>query len=142
MVSVDCSVFIQIVNFLLLIYLLNLILYKPIREIIVKRSNKFKSLKSDIKIMTNDLLNNEIKVKDELEAAISIGKDKQKHLVLEAKKEESRILSEINDKAQSKLNEFRAKIKKDIETSKVKLNQDLNIFAEAISQKILGRAIS
>jgi len=44
----DASVFIQIINFLFLIWVLNLIIYKPIRNILIQRKEKFSGLEADI----------------------------------------------------------------------------------------------
>ena len=44
MISVDVSLFIQIANFLFLIWVLNIILYRPIRGIIRQRKEKFDKL--------------------------------------------------------------------------------------------------
>ncbi|RLC05527.1 MAG: ATPase, partial [Deltaproteobacteria bacterium] len=48
MVNVDGSVFIQIVNFLFLIWILNVILYKPIRNVLLQRKEKVTGLEEDI----------------------------------------------------------------------------------------------
>ncbi len=48
MISVDGSLFIQIVNFIVLIWLLNKILYGPIRNILRERGEKVSDLESSI----------------------------------------------------------------------------------------------
>jgi F-type H+-transporting ATPase subunit b len=47
MVSVDGSIVVQIVNFLVLIWILNMVLYKPIRKILLDRKEKMTGLQSD-----------------------------------------------------------------------------------------------
>ncbi|WP_372683255.1 ATP synthase F0 subunit B, partial [Desulfosarcina sp.] len=48
MVSVDGSIVLQIVNFLLLIWILNMVLYKPIRKILQERKEKMVGMQSAI----------------------------------------------------------------------------------------------
>ena len=48
MVSVDGSIVLQIANFLLLIWILNMVLYKPIRKILLERKEKMVGMQSDI----------------------------------------------------------------------------------------------
>ncbi len=40
----DSSVFIQIINFIILVFLLNIFLYRPIRNIIIQRKEKIEKL--------------------------------------------------------------------------------------------------
>ena len=44
MVNVDVSLLIQIINFIVLIWVLNLVLYKPIRNILIQRKEKVANL--------------------------------------------------------------------------------------------------
>ena len=49
MVSLDYSLGIQIINFLLLIFILNVLLYKPILGIIDRRKKQFEDSEAEIK---------------------------------------------------------------------------------------------
>lgn len=46
MIKVDVSVFIQIANFLVLVWALNQFLYRPIRRMLNERADKVKGLES------------------------------------------------------------------------------------------------
>ena len=48
MVSVDGSIVLQIANFLLLIWIMNMVLYRPIRKILLERKEKMAGMQSDI----------------------------------------------------------------------------------------------
>jgi F-type H+-transporting ATPase subunit b len=65
MVSIDGSLFIQIVNFIFLIFILNIILYKPIRKVLIQRKEKITGLDQRI-----DMVGKDIKEKD---GAFSLG---------------------------------------------------------------------
>jgi F-type H+-transporting ATPase subunit b len=66
-------------------------------------------------------------------------KEKQ-HLVEVAIEEEKQMVDSINEKAQAELDMIRKKIMKDSEDIRISLNHELDAFADAIGQKILGRA--
>jgi len=140
MVSVDASVFIQIVNFIFLVFVLNIVLYKPIRKVLIQRKEKIAGLEQGI-----DGADRDAKEKDD--AFMSGVKDarvnglKEKEILLqEASGEEKKVLEKINKKAQADLAEVREKIAKDAESVGKSLHQELDVFANEIGQKILGRA--
>jgi F-type H+-transporting ATPase subunit b len=55
--------------------------------------------------------------------------------------EEREVIEKINEKAQADLAEVRKKIAKDAETVRASLQQEIDAFADAIGEKIIGRAI-
>ncbi|MFC1858465.1 ATPase, partial [Thermodesulfobacteriota bacterium] len=54
MIKIDISLVIQVVNFLFLIWVLNLILYRPIRNILIKRDEKINGLEQGIEAFKRD----------------------------------------------------------------------------------------
>ena len=137
----DGSLFIQIANFLLIIWILNIILYKPIRKILIQRKEKISGLEQNI-----DLLNKDAKDKDEafaegIKEARANGLNEKEVLLQAATDEEREIIEKINQKAQAELAEVREKIAKDVENVRASLQQEIDAFANAIGEKILGRAV-
>ena len=140
MISLDGSLFIQIINFLFLIWALNVVLYKPIRNILVQRKEKIAGLEQNI-----DACHSDIKGKDDaftsgLKDARVKGTGEKDSLIQVATDEEKMIIEKINQKAQTDLVEVREKVAKDTESVRVSLQKELDNIAIAISHKILGRA--
>ena len=140
MISLDGSLFIQIINFLFLIWALNVVLYKPIRNILIQRKEKITGLEQNI-----DASNSDIKGKDDafisgLKEARAKGMGEKDALIQVAADEEKMIIEKINQKAQADLAEVREKVAKDAEGVRVSLQEELDDIAIAISHKILGRA--
>lgn len=140
-IGVDMSLLIQMANFIFLILVLNVVLYKPIRKILSERKSKFDGLKSDINSFTKDAEDKEKAFGVGIKEARANGIKQKDTLIDEASKEEQRIIAEINEKAQADLAEVRNQIKGDAEKVRGALMQEVNAFAQAISQKVLGRAI-
>jgi F-type H+-transporting ATPase subunit b len=141
MVSLDGSLFIQIINFLVVIWALNMVLYKPIRGILMQRQDKVSGLEQNIAALSGEA--------EEQNNAYGIGireararGQREKEIMLEAASaEEKEILSRINERAQSELAEIKTKIVKEVDTARGVLQNQVDDFAAAITQKILGRAV-
>jgi F-type H+-transporting ATPase subunit b len=141
MISVDGSVFIQIVNFIFLIWVLNKILYKPIRKVLIQRLEKVTDLEQGVD-------NSNARVQEIEEVFASGIKDarakglKQKQTIIgSGTDEEKNIIENINKKALAELEKSRDKITKDTEAVRISLQNEIDTFVNAICQKILGRAV-
>jgi F-type H+-transporting ATPase subunit b len=142
MIKIDGSLFIQIVNFLFLIWIMNVILYKPIRSILLRRKEKMGGLEQNIASAVNDANEKAEAFSLGIKEARSRGMKKKDALIQDAAQEEKRIMEEINQKAQANMMEIREKISKEAEVVQASLQKEIDSFAHAIGEKILGRAIS
>jgi len=141
MVEVDLSVIVQIVNFIFLIFALNIVLYKPIRNILIQRKQKITGLEQGV-----ETLNSDAKEKDEafasgIKAARAKGLKEKEALLEIAAEEEKRIIDRITQKAQAELTDIREKIAMDAEVVRKTLLDQVDDYATTIGQKILGRAV-
>ena len=141
MISIDGSIIIQIVNFIFLIWVLNIILYKPIRNVLLQRKERVADFEQSIEASRRDV--------EEKDEAFSLGIKEEKAKGLKEKEgllqiaseEERKIIEKINEKAQADIANVRAKIAEDAESARKSLQQEVDTFADAIAQKILGRAV-
>jgi len=141
MVSVDYSLLVQIVNFILLILILNIVLYKPIRGVLAKRREAIRGLNDSI-----DASSVGVREKEEtFVAGIKEGRTKgveiKDTLIDEASREERRIIGEITGRAQDDLAAVRVKISQEMVAVRESLQGEVDDFATAICEKILGRAL-
>jgi len=139
MISVDGSVLIQIVNFLLLIWVLNIILYRPIRNILIQRKEKIQGLEQAIGSCEKDAKEKDDAVLKGIKDARSNGIKAKDALLLEAAEAEKELTAAINQKSQENLAKAQEKIEKDVEAVTASLLMEIEVFAEIIGQKILGR---
>lgn len=140
MISVDGSAIIQIVNFLLLIWVLNIILYRPIRNVLLQRKEKIQGLEQNISTCEKDSNEKDAAFSEGIKSARVKGLQEKGALLQEAAEAEKEMVEEINRKAQEKLAKVQEKIEQDIETVKSSLLKEVDAFADIIGQKILGRA--
>ena len=141
MISIDGSIIIQIVNFIFLIWVLNIILYKPIRNVLLQRKERVTDFEQSIEASRRD-----VEEKDEafslgIKEAKAKGLKEKEGLLQIASEEERKIIEKINEKAQTDIANVRVKIAEDAESARKSLQQEVDTFADAIAQKILGRAV-
>jgi F-type H+-transporting ATPase subunit b len=137
----DWTLLIQIANFLILIWVLNLILFRPIRNVLIRRREKINGLEDTIEISRRDVQEKEEAFAAGIREARMKGLAKKEGLMAEAADEEKKILAKINEKAQADLADVREKLAGEKESARSELMQKIDDFAETIGQKILGRTI-
>ncbi len=140
MVSVDGSLFIQIINFLFLLYVLNLVLFKPVRKILLDRKEKMYSLEKGVERLSTRKDEQDVAYKDGIKSARTEGLKKKEAFVEQASQEEKEILEKIMKKAQENLAEIRTQVTEETEKARAALEKEVGVFAKAIGEKILGRA--
>lgn len=139
MVSVDGSIVLQIANFLLLIWILNMVLYKPIRKILLERKEKMVGMQSDIDGSAQQVQSKEDAYLEGVRQARAAGQKEKEALMQAAADEEKVIIGKINETAQAELKDVREKITQEMGTVKAALEDEIDAFSDAIGQKILGR---
>ena len=141
MVSLDGTIFIQIVNFIFLIWALNIVLYKPIRRILLQRKDKVSGLEDGIERFEQDALEKDQALVSGIKEARGKGLKEKMSYEDEARAEEMKLIEKINEKSRSDLAEIREKIIKEAEEARLSLLNEVDTFAEDISRRILGRAV-
>ena len=136
----DISLLYQMINFLVLLFVLNLVLYKPIRNVLLERKAKIEGMQIGAEKAANDLVAGEGAYKDGLKQARSKGLKEKETFVEAASKEEKEIIDRINKKAQAKLAEIKKQVAEETEQARKALEGEVDIYAKAIGEKILGRA--
>ena len=142
MINVDGSLFIQIANFLVLIWILNIVVYRPIRKILIERNERIDGLEKGIETRFKDAQEKDEEFSRGIREARAQGVKEKDALLDDAAAEEKQIIAKINEKAQADLAAVRAQIEEDIDEVRSALQSQVDDFARAIGQKILGRTVS
>lgn len=140
MVSVDGSIIVLMANFLILIWIMNMVLYKPIRKILIQRKDKVSGLETRISDCGDKIEEQDQAYISGLKEARLQGKKEKDAILQVAADEEQAIIGKINEKAQADLAEVKGKIVKEMDAVRENLEKEVDAFVEAIGQKILGRA--
>lgn len=141
MISIDWTILVQFVNFLVLMLILNVLLYRPLRKVMAERQEGIaaKHQKArDLEVSINEKMEHyekklhEAKV-DAGQAAASIRKD--------AAKSEATILGSARKEANRHLDLIKVQIGKQAETARSGLKKETQDLAAAIAGKVLGRKV-
>lgn len=140
MIQPDETFFIQLMNFLITLVALNLLLIRPIREIIKKRGDLMADQADKIDGFNSSA---EQKVKD-YEAALAEarkkGMDIRNAKKDEAAAEEQKIMGAAGEEAAATMKAAQADIAKEVDSAMGKLSKEVDTYAKQAANKILGQA--
>jgi F-type H+-transporting ATPase subunit b len=140
MVEVNWTVIPQIINFLILIFALNVVCFKPIRKILIERKATVDGLAENIASAAEHSEEKDKAYMQGVREARAKGQKEKDALLQEAGDEEKVIVGKIMDKAREDMAAIKEQISKETAEVKAALEKEVDAFADAITQKILGRA--
>lgn len=141
MINIDQSLIFQIVNFLLLMLILNTLLYRPIRNMLKQRADKVGLLEEEAKKAQTDRIQKEEDYQNQLQQARKAGFEQKNIFKLQGQEAEKKLFQEANLKAEAELSLNRQKVAQQVEEARKKLSGEVANFSQEIAQKILGRTI-
>ncbi len=141
MISLDSTILIQMVNFLLLILFLNILLYKPILGIIEQRKRRLEESAEEIKRL-------ELTVQqkaDEYEQALRQAKlralDEKNAITAEGAEQAKNIIDSTRAQIPQILEEFNKKLAKEVGEARDVLHGRSREISLEIAEKVLGRSL-
>lgn len=140
-IDLDFSLWIQLVNFLLLIVALNCLLYRPILKILAERRELFDRLKDKASKAKTALESGEAE-KERLNAeSLRQGLRLKHDLTAGGSEREKAILAEAQEKAAGQVSEARAKLQQSAAAAREALARETTEIAREMASKILGRQL-
>ena len=140
-VALNKALFIQFVNFVLLIFILNALLYRPIRQAIKQREEKINQDREEANRLAKEAEMRLNEWNKGLEEAKKAGLEKQGELMKGAKDEERAIITKVREETEDFIKKMRAEMAKDMEAARETLKTQAEAFSLEIAEKILGRPI-
>jgi F-type H+-transporting ATPase subunit b len=140
MIDLNWTVLVQIANFLVLIYILNIVFFKPIRGMLNQRKAKVEGLTGSVDAANHQIEEKDRAFQDGVKAARVKGNKEKEFRLQAALEKEKAIVAEINAKAQKEMEIVKSRIAKDTDAVRATLEKEIDSFADAIAEKILGRA--
>ncbi|MDO9531287.1 MAG: hypothetical protein Q7O12_04050 [Deltaproteobacteria bacterium] len=142
MIDIDWTLYAQIINFLLLVFLLNVVLFRPIRSALKDRQAKLLAQETEINVLTDKGRSLEDEIKEELAAARRAGAGARETLKQEGAQAEATLLEEVKRQAELEWATVEKKIKADMAKARKSLQTQTQTFAQLLATKILGRELS
>ncbi len=141
MINVNVSLFVQMVNFLLLLFILNSILYKPILNRIRQRQGQIEGDRSKAKESEKRIEAEENRHQEELAKARQAAGHEKVGLLAEAKKTEADILDKARTEATRMVEDMRTSIAGEAEQVRKTLKDQMTPLAQSLAGKLLGRSV-
>ncbi len=142
MIQINVTLIIQIINFLVLMLILNALLYKPIAAKIRERETRIRKDRERAAELRQEVQEQEKRHQEELALARQQGASEKSALTAEAKKKEADILDKARLEASRIVEDMKASIRVEAEQVRKGLDTEMASLAQSISEKILGRPVS
>jgi F-type H+-transporting ATPase subunit b len=131
---------IQIANFLFLLFLLNIIAYRPIRGILARRAEEMESMQQKAESLHAKFDENEKALKENIIQARREGFNVKEGIKQEGISQEKGMVQEASSKTFEKLNKAREEIDKNLISVRQALQGEVDQFSQELAEKILGRS--
>ncbi len=141
MVSIDYTVILQIINFLLLIFILNLLLYKPILGIIEKRQKQFDDSQEEIKRLNEDAEKKMLEYEEKSRQAKLAAMELKTQAMTEGSEKAKGIIDAVRGEIPKIIESFNEKLTKEVEEARKILTGQSQKISKEIAEKVLGRSV-
>lgn len=141
MVSLDYSLGIQIVNFALLIFILNRLLYKPLLGMIDKRKQKLADSEAEIRRLQETIERQMAAYREKLIQAKAAAVEEKNEIIRKGSEEARAITDAVRAEIPGMMEQFQARMEKEIDAAKKVLAGQSQRLSVEIAEKILGRSL-
>jgi F-type H+-transporting ATPase subunit b len=137
----DLTIFIQMITFLALIYILNILLYKPILSIIERRKKHLAELENEIKLFNESVDKRAAEYEEKLKQAKTKASELKKEIIQEGADEAKNIIDAVRNEIPVLMQEFQQKMDQEIQVARQTLDSQSRKLSLEIAQKVMGRAV-
>ena len=141
MLKIDYTVFFQIANFLILLFILNIVLFRPIRKILGQRKDEMTALKQRIEDFLKKFGRHEKDLKENMVEARKEGYQEKEGLKSAGLEQEKTMLQEATSSAEEKIAVAKEEIQQKAADARQSLETEVAAFSKELAEKILGRSI-
>jgi F-type H+-transporting ATPase subunit b len=142
MIELNWTLLVQIINFLVLVYLLNLVLFRPIRRHLQARQDRLAAYEADISSLTDQSQGLADEFQEGLAAARRQGAGEREARRQEGAQAEGSLLEQVKQEVEAQWAQVEQKIKADMTKARKSLHAQAKSFAQLLAAKILGREVS
>jgi F-type H+-transporting ATPase subunit b len=137
----DLTFFVQMAIFLVLVFVLNALLYKPILNIIDRRKKQLEELENEIKLFNESVNTKAAEYEEKLKQAKANAAELKKAIIQEGNEQAKKIVDVVRAEIPVMTQEFQQKIEKEIQAARQILDKQSQKLSLDIAQKVLGRSV-
>lgn len=139
-IELDITFFIQTGLFLLLVYILNVLIYKPVLRVMEERGKKISGMEADALSADKEVEDKLASYRLELDKAKQLGNADRTTLKKEGLDKEAELLGAAQAEAQKTLSAAKDKITKEADSALALLKGMTEEMGKSIAAKVVGRA--
>ena len=139
-IELDITFFIQTGLFLLLVYILNILIYRPVLRVMEERGKKISGMEADAVSADKEVEDKLASYRLELDKAKQSGNADRAALKKEGLDKEAELLGAAHAEAQKTLSAAKDKITKEAESALAVLKGMTGDMGKDIADKVMGRA--
>jgi len=140
-VSLDSTILIQMINFLILIFILNLLLYKPILGIMDKRKKRFQDTEDEIKSINLTIEERMAAYEEKVRLAKMDALNQKNDILKEGSDQAKTIIDAARGEIPGMMEEFHGKMNREVTDARRILTDQSRKISVDIAEKLLGRSI-
>lgn len=141
MISIDWTMLVQFVNFLVLMAVLNILLYRPLRSVMSARQDAIDGGHKKARDLEDSINEKMERYESKLQQAKVEGSTQAATLRAEATQEESIILGEARSAADRSVSDLKDSVAVEAAQARKILTSETKSIASAIASKVLGRNV-
>jgi F-type H+-transporting ATPase subunit b len=141
MISINVTFFIQLANVLILVFLMNLFLYRPIRQFVAQRNKFVAEQREAIESAESETAGAIQEFDGRIQEARKEGRGKIQEIKTAAYEQEKGMLQAAVDQAGKQVQVTRMTIQTDVRKARDQLKGQIEAFSVELAQKILGRTL-
>ena len=141
MITVDITLVIHIINMIVLMFVLNAILYKPVLGILEKRQGKLDTLGNDVEQFEQNARHRQAEVDKKMRQASAKAKKALDGARSEAQAAGAEKVAAIRQEADGEKEKQLADVKNQVDAARTELLDNVTGFAQEMAGKILGRSL-
>ena len=133
--------FIQIIAFLALIFILNVLLYKPILSIIDRRKKHIEELENEVILFNQSVDKKAAEYEEKLKLAKANAAELKKEIIKEGADQAKVIVDSVRNEIPVMMQEFQQKLDKEIQAARETLDSQSRRLSLEIAEKVMGRSV-
>lgn len=141
MINLDFAFIIQLINFLVLVLVLNLFLYKPIRKILADRAEEMSGAKARTAAVDREVQEKVDLYEARLREVKVRASEERAAMIKEAQSEEASLVEKARKEAADSLAAVKNSVAREAAEARAFLGEQARSLSLEISEKVLGRSL-
>jgi F-type H+-transporting ATPase subunit b len=140
-ISLDYSLGFQIINFLLLIFILNVLLYKPLLGMIDKRKKQFEESEAEIKHLQGTVEEKMAAYTEKLRQSKTAAIERKNDIISQGAEEAKAVIHAVRAEIPGVMEQFHVRMAGELGDARKVLTAQSRKLSLEIAEKVMGRSL-